>query len=283
MDAPPVTLGLVLLLVATMTTVGTELSPSGFVRLLHRPATLAVALAANLLLLPASAVALVAVLDLDGGVAVGIVLAAAAPGGGTGVLLAHHARADPVLALGIQGILAPLGLVAVPLWARATSQAPTAGLDGGSQLTALLAVQAVPLVGGMFLRARRPEAADRLRTVSRRVADVLLVTMTGYVLVVSAPHLARLPAEAYLAITLLVGASLATVALPRSGGPPERRALAMVTTVRNLSLALLAAGAAAEAQQAAGAVIAYSVLMYLLSGLALIPMRAAQRHRTRAG
>ncbi|MER6951875.1 hypothetical protein ABT294_48465 [Nonomuraea sp. NPDC000554] len=52
----------------------------------------------NVVVVPAAAVAVVHVLALDGPVAYGIVLAAAAPGGGTGTLLTYHARGD--LALG---------------------------------------------------------------------------------------------------------------------------------------------------------------------------------------
>lgn len=53
---------------------------------------------------------------LDGTVAYGIVLAAAAPGGGTGTLPAYHARGDPAPGVSPQGALAVLGLLAVPAW-----------------------------------------------------------------------------------------------------------------------------------------------------------------------
>ncbi|GAA3513241.1 putative Na+-dependent transporter [Streptosporangium album] len=84
MGSAPVTLGLVLLLVATMLTIGTALTLEGFTVLRRRPRALVAAAAADIVIVPAVAVALVNGLGLDGPLAYGIVLAAAAPGGGTG-------------------------------------------------------------------------------------------------------------------------------------------------------------------------------------------------------
>ncbi|WP_031162036.1 hypothetical protein [Streptosporangium roseum] len=83
MGSAPITLGLVLLLVATMLTLGTALTAEGFAVLLRRPRALVAAAAVNVVVVPAVAVAPVNGLGLDGPLAYRIVLAAAAPGGGT--------------------------------------------------------------------------------------------------------------------------------------------------------------------------------------------------------
>ncbi|MEV2272951.1 hypothetical protein [Nonomuraea africana] len=71
MGPPLVTLGLVLLLVATMLTIGTALTVEGFTALLRRPRALMAAIAVNVVVVPAVAVALVNGLALDGPVATG--------------------------------------------------------------------------------------------------------------------------------------------------------------------------------------------------------------------
>ncbi|MEO3891464.1 hypothetical protein [Nonomuraea sp. B5E05] len=78
MGSPLVTLGLLLLLVATMITIGTALTGQGLTAMLRRPRALVAAMAVNVVVVPAAAVAVVHGLALDGPIAYGIVLAAAA-------------------------------------------------------------------------------------------------------------------------------------------------------------------------------------------------------------
>ena len=77
---------LVVLLVAAMLAVGTTIEP-GSVRLLRRrPAMMAAVVAVNVVLVPGVAVGTLWLSDVDGPVGRGVVLAAAAPGGGSGAI-----------------------------------------------------------------------------------------------------------------------------------------------------------------------------------------------------
>ncbi|WP_165974342.1 hypothetical protein [Nonomuraea deserti] len=51
----------------------------------------------------------------------------------------------------------------------------------------------------------------------------------------------------------------------------------MTTTIRNLSLALLVAGPSADAALVSLMVLAYGLVMYTVSGLALAPLRRTAR------
>ncbi|MGP3935545.1 hypothetical protein [Nonomuraea sp. KM88] len=66
MGSPLVTLGLLLLLVATMITIGTALTGQGLTAMLRRPRALVAAMAVNVVVVPAAAVAVVHGLALDG-------------------------------------------------------------------------------------------------------------------------------------------------------------------------------------------------------------------------
>ncbi len=79
MGSPLVTPALIVLLLATMLTVGTSLTAAGFTALLRRPLVLTAAVVANVVVVPALAVLLVRLLQLDGAIAYGLMLAAAAP------------------------------------------------------------------------------------------------------------------------------------------------------------------------------------------------------------
>lgn len=263
-----------LLLVATMLTVGTSLTVRGFRDLLSRPLGLVAAVAVNVVAIPAVAVGTVVLLDLNGAVAYGLILAAAAPGGGTGALLTYHARGDLELGVSLQGVLAVLGLVAVPAWSLAVPY-EGAAITGaaGFQVAAMLVAQLIPIAIGMAMRARRPVLAGRVQAVSRRVADLLLVTSTLYILLTTAGRLGDIPVAGFAAFALMSIAGLAAYGTPGLGTLAARRAVAMTTTIRNLSLALLVAGLSADAAAVGLTVLAYGLVMYAVSGLALIPLR----------
>jgi BASS family bile acid:Na+ symporter len=105
------------LLVASMTAVGTALTTTDLRAVARRPVALLLIVVLNAAVVPGLAVAACAAAGLPAAATLGIVLAAAAPGGGTGALLTLHARGELALSAGLQGALAPVGLVAVPVWA----------------------------------------------------------------------------------------------------------------------------------------------------------------------
>lgn len=96
MGSPLVTPALIVLLPATMLTVGTSLTAAGFTALLPPPLVLtaAVVVVANVVVVPALAVLLVRLLQLDGAIAYGLMLAVpyeGAPVGGE-----DHSEPPPI-------------------------------------------------------------------------------------------------------------------------------------------------------------------------------------------
>lgn len=259
------------LLVAGMLALGTVLDPAHVRARLRRPGALLAVLAANLLVVPVVGVLLVQAARLDDAVALGIVLAAASPGGGTGALLALHARGDVPTGVVLQVLLAGLSLVVTPLWVGAYGGGQ---VDVGPLVVALLLLQLAPLLAGAVLRSRRPAVAERVHGWARRVADLTLVALVLGLLVTQAGTLGRIGVQALLVMAALVLVTLGTVLLP-VGDAPVRRAAAMTTAVRNLSLALLAATYAGDPALTSLAVLAYGLVMYVLSGLLVLGLRRA--------
>jgi bile acid:Na+ symporter, BASS family len=258
------TVAVAALLVASMLAIGTALTVGDFRTLARRPGVVAGAVALNVIVVPGLAVALTRLADLGPEVALGIVLAAAAPGGGTGALLTLYARGDLAVSAALQGIHAPLGLLSVPLWAAAAGHDPLpAGRGGLLLIGAGLVGQLVPLAGGMWLRHRRPEVARQVHRRARRVADILLLVLVAYFVVTGAGRLPQLGWKTLAVVAAVVAACLALVLLPWPAPAPVRRAIAMTTAVRNLSLALFVASAASTTVVLT--LLAYGLLMYGLS------------------
>jgi BASS family bile acid:Na+ symporter len=255
------TAAVAVLLVASMLAVGTAATVEDFRALARRRGLVMVAIAANVIVLPGLAVGLAGAAGLAPEVALGVVLAAAAPGGGTGALLTLHARGDLAVSTGLQVLLAPLGLVAVPVWAAAAGQTvvPAGGLGllvvGGGLLG-----QLAPLAAGMWLRRSRPRAAERVHPVARRAADVLLAGLVLYFVITGVGRLPEVGWAGVAVIAVLVAVSVTPIVLRRLGPGPQRRAVAMTTGVRNLTLGLFFAAAASPTVVLA--VLAYGLLMY---------------------
>jgi BASS family bile acid:Na+ symporter len=136
------------------------------------------------------------------------------------------------------------------------------GIGGAVLVGGGLLGQVVPIAAGMLLRRHRRAVAERVHRVSRRVADVVLAVLVLYFLVTGAT---RLP-EVGWAATGVIGAVLACLSLalmPVFDPAAARRAVAMTTAVRNLSLALFVADAAGPV--AVLTLLAYGLLMYALS------------------
>ena len=258
-----------LLLTSGMLAVGCALDVDLLVERLRRPAALAVVLAVNVLVVPLVALLLIAAVDLPAAVELGIVLAAAAPGGGTGALLSLHARGDVATAAVLQVVLGVAALVVTPTWVAAHG---ADGVDVGPLVVALVVFQLVPVAAGVLLRGRAPARAEVVHAWARRVADVTLLVLVVGLLVLEGDQLGRIGPAGLAVMAVLVLLTLGTVALP-VGDPAVRRAAAMTTAVRNLSLALLAASYADDAVLTTLSVLAYGLVMYVLAAAAVPAVR----------
>ncbi|MBG0566601.1 hypothetical protein [Actinoplanes aureus] len=255
------TAAVAILLVASMLAVGTAATVDDFRGLARRRRVVVSAVAVNVIVLPGLAVMLVSMAHLRAEVALGLLLAAAAPGGGTGALLTLHARGDLAVSAALQVVLAPVGLLAVPVWAAAAGYTVIpSGVAGLLLVGGGLFGQIVPLAGGMWLRRSRPDRAARVHRAARRVADVLLAGLVLYFVITGVGRLPEVGWAGVAVIAVLVAASLTTVTLPWLGSPAERRAVAMTTGVRNLTLGLFFAAAASPTVVLT--LLAYGLLMY---------------------
>ena len=130
---------------------------------------------------------------------------------------------------------------------------------------------------GMWLRHRRPDMARRVHRVGRRVADVLLAGLVR----VLRRHGGRPAAGGRLGADRgdrrRGAACLAPAAVPAFGPPAARRAVAMTTAVRNLSLALFVAAPAGPVVVVT--LLAYGLVMYVLSVPVGVAAGAGRRRR----
>ena len=199
----------------------------------------------------------------------GLVVAAAAPGGSTGPLLAALAGGDAAVAAAL--------FVALTVAGSGTALIATLAYDvaGWAQVArAALIVTAIglaPLAVGALVRGRRPQLAARLAPWTSRVGALLLIAVVAALIITRSSPLA--PARALALSAALVGASMAPALL--IGDRARRLAVAQVGAVRNLTLALVVLTAVAAPPAAVGATLSFGLVMYAATAL----VAAAARRR----
>jgi BASS family bile acid:Na+ symporter len=255
---------LVVLVVVMMAAIGLELRRDALTALRARRGALLLGLAVNLALVPGVAAWVALQPGLPAGVGAALLLCAAAPGGPAGATFARIARADLAFATALQVSLALAAVVTTPLWIGATSGA---GAGAARDLAALLAaVQLAPLLLGMGVRARAPELADRLVGPAARLANLTLLVVVGALVALRYERLGDFSLPAHLALVAPLAALLALGAWRPGPTGDLAMAAALVTSVRNLSVALLVARGPLGGPEVETAVLVASFWMMVLPG-----------------
>ena len=180
MGSPLTLIGLPIALGIIMFGLGLSLTPSDFVRVGRQPKAAAVALACQLLLLPAICFALVLAFQLPPILAVGMMLLAASPGGTTANLYSHLFRGDVALNISLTAINSVIAVVTLPVIVNlAVAYFQPGDMKVGLQLTKTLEVfmiVLVPVALGMLVRRMKPGFAQAMdRPV--RIASIAILTL----------------------------------------------------------------------------------------------------------
>lgn len=170
--ALPVALGIVML------GLGLSLTPRDFASIARHPKAVIIALACQLVLLPALCFGLVLLFQLPPVLAVGMMLLAASPGGTTANLYSHLFRGDVALNISLTAINSVIAVFTLPLIVNLSIAYFDPG-DGqvGFQFAKAVEVFAIvllPVILGMLIRWWKPGFAQRMdRPV--RIASIIIL------------------------------------------------------------------------------------------------------------
>lgn len=262
-------IAIAVLVVVMMAAIGLRTHAGEFAEVARRPAALLVMLLVNVVVVPAIVLVSTSALALPREITVGLLICAAAPGGPTGPLFAARAHGQLATAVTAMVSLSLLSVVTAPT-VLALSLGMSNVLDADA-ITALVVpmmrtlggFQLLPLVAGMSLRRLRPALASRLAMPATRIANGLLLAVIVGLLVTKGRVLAEVGARALVLAALLVPACMALgLAIP--GPTAQRRSFAMVTGVRNISLALLLGAAYFPAPLTDATILTFGLFCMLL-------------------
>lgn len=293
MDSALTTVALPVALAIIMFGLGLSLTVGDFRRIGQSPRAVVIALAAQVLVLPAVCFGLVTLVDLDPLLAVGMMLLAASPGGTTANLFSHLFRGDVALNITLTAVNSVLAVVTLPVVVNLAlahfdpADADDVGLQLGKTLQ-VFAIVLVPVAIGMVVRRSSPAFADRADKPVRIASAVVLALVIAGALLAERENLADYLADIGVIAVVFCAVSLTLgYVLPRLLGVEPQQALASAFEVgiHNSTLAIAVAISVLDSEALAVPAAVYGVLMFplaLAAGFLLRRLHHQPGHRVPA-
>jgi BASS family bile acid:Na+ symporter len=236
-------------LALVMFSVALDLRVDDFRRVLLMPRAFIVGFVSQYFVFPALSILLILALRPPPSFGLGLLLVASLPAGNMSNFLTHLARGNTPLSISMTALSTASAPVATPLvfafWAPYVPGGDqlmhTIRLDPLTLLGSMMAILALPLAAGMWLRARRPAFADRWLRPLRRLSMVLFVV---FVVAAVAANLGTLRdvlgriAPAIMAQNAVAISGAYLVAWLAGLGEADRRAIGIEIAIRNAGLGL---------------------------------------------
>jgi bile acid:Na+ symporter, BASS family len=266
------TIGLPVALGIIMFGLGLSLTIGDFRRIGKHPRAVVIALACQLLILPALCFGLVLLFQLPPLLAVGMMLLAASPGGTTANLYSHLFRGDIALNISLTAINSVIAVFTLPLIANfAIAYFAPEGGELGIQLSKALEVFAIvllPVALGMVVRWWKPRfatSADR----PVRIASVIILAVVIIGSIVSNKDILLANLASLALITALFCLLSLTIGylVPRlfRVARPQAIASSFEIGIHNATLAIVIAQTVLQSMDMSLPAAVYGVLMFFIA------------------
>ncbi|QNO37517.1 bile acid:sodium symporter family protein [Protaetiibacter sp. SSC-01] len=284
----PVALGII------MFGLGLSLRPADFARVAKHPKAVLVALACQLVLLPAICLGLVVLFQLPPVLAVGMMLLAASPGGTSANLYSHLFRGDVALNISLTAINSVVAVFTLPLianfaiWLFLPGQ-PELGVQFAKAVE-VFAIVLLPVLLGMLVRWWKPRFAEAMDKPVRIASMIILAVVIAGAVVANWALLVANVGQLALITVLFCALSLAVgFFVPRLFRVEPRQAVAssFEIGIHNATLAIVIAQTVLGSMEMSLPAAVYGVLMFFIAlgwGFLLrrlVPVRA-EAHATTA-
>jgi BASS family bile acid:Na+ symporter len=281
-------------LLFAMVGMGATLKLADFFAVAQAPNAFIVGLLTQVVGVPLVAWGILDALNVEPGVAIGLAILAAIPGGSTSNIFTHIARANVPLSIALSAVTTAFCLVTVPLVLKAliSDYVPLGfELPAGKIAAEILITLLMPLAVGMAILHYLPKVAEPLSRWAVRLSLAIIVVM-----VVGAGLAGRLDWKAFgvdnalLVCGFAIGLAIIGFVVPKLLGLKlaDEAAINIELSVRNVNLGVLikaslfpataaTAAAAALGNMAFFAMLVYAVVMMVLAAILI----ALTRYRAR--
>jgi len=230
---------IVIFLVTAMFSLGLDLTVRQIIEPLKNKRLVAKSVAVNVIAMPLLAFALTSFIPMHEGYRIGIILYALAAGTDGGPKFVQIVKGNAAFALGLLVLLLAFTVIFMPI--ILSLAVGDFDIPRSQIVVKLLVLIALPVSLGLLLNAKAKTVADKLNPIMHKAAMIILGIVFFILIYVYFGEIIALEGGVLLAIlTFFV---LAFAAGYYSGGPEwqNRRALGIMTFVRNGSIAILIA------------------------------------------
>ena len=238
-----------------MLAMGLTLSFDDYRRLAHLPRAVMVGVALQFLVMPLSGFAIARMLDLEQGLAVGLILVACCPGGTASNIVAFLARGNVALSVTMT-MLSTLAAIALTPILTGELAGAYVEIDRWNLLRNMVAIVLAPVILGSVLNRLFPRASAAVSGILPLVAIVLVILIVGGIVGGAKDQIAAHAGELLLATFLLhaLGFSLGWLLARVAGlGIAEQRTVSIEVGMQNSGLGSGLAKTPAFAEQFATA------------------------------
>lgn len=260
------------MLMAMMVAIGIQVTATEVAAVVQNRRLIVKAMLANYVLVPAATVALLLLFHPPNPtVPVGFLILAVCPGAPFGPPFTRMARGNAAVSVVLMLLLAGTSAVAAPVLLRLLlpllTSAGALQVDALKIIATLLVTQLVPLGLAFSLRQWRPAAALRLQRPAQMIGTLLSVLTIVLMIVSKWDLLTNIVPLNYAKMLVLLGISLGIGWLLGESGIPNRKSMALTTSLRNLGVALVIVQGSFAGTAAVTAVLAYGFVEILGSAV----------------
>lgn len=188
-------------LAASMLGMGLTLSVDDFKAIARMPGSVALGFVAQYTIMPLTGWLVAKVLNLDPGLAVGIILVASCPGGMASNMISYLARANVALSVVLTLASTLLAFFFTPMW-TSTLAGKYVPVDAWGLCLSALQLTVAPVVLGVLIRWKMPRTADQIGACGPTIAVLAFTFVSGGIVAASADaisaHFGRLALAAFL-------------------------------------------------------------------------------------
>ncbi len=189
-------------LTVVMLGMGFTLTMDDFRRLLKMPGCVTLGFLAQYTIMPLCGWAVTKVLQLEAGLAVGIILVASCPGGTASNVVTYLARANVALSVVLTMASTLLAFIMTPLWCKGLA-GQFVPVDAWGLCVSTLQVVVAPVLVGVFCNWKFPKAVAKIAFLGPIVSVIAICFITGGIVAQSAPAMATHAGKMILAVCLL--------------------------------------------------------------------------------
>ncbi len=268
-----ITVLLPLALFIIMSSLGLALTLGDFKRVALYPKGATIGLVNLILLSPLLGFLIAKLFGLTAGLAVGMVLLGASPGGTTANMMTHLAKGDTALSVTMTALSSLAAVITTPLFLGLASAHFAAAdvalqLDMGPIVVKVLLITLLPLSVGMAVRALAPAFALRIEPTAKKIATGFFALVVVAVLVAEYKAIGSnfaVVGPAVITLNVLAMTLSYQIAKAAKLDSKQSTAIAIELGVHNTTLAMAVGAMVAPALVVPAAV--YGVFMFITAGV----------------